>query len=86
MFQRFLSVILCMPSVGKHQKQVFMGFYFSKRFFGGLIIRGYRIIYKTLTLFLIFPQLLSQYFFYGEQNKSLKKNSTDHAYILEFFT
>ena len=34
MLQRFLSVIVCMASNGKHQKQVH-GFYFLKKFVDG---------------------------------------------------
>ena len=35
-----------------------MGFYFSKRFFGGLIISGWRIKYKILTFFLYLSSII----------------------------
>ena len=36
----------------------YMGFYFSKRFFSGLIIKGLRIIYKTLAFFLYLSSII----------------------------
>ena len=58
-----------------------MGFYFSKRFFGGLIIRKQRITYKTLALFpclssIIYADVIEpiEFFFYGEENESMAKD------------
>ena len=53
-----------------------MGLYVSNRFFGGLIIRGEMIIYKTLAFFLylssiVFPVIWAILFFFG----------TDHVYL-----